>query len=223
MTLSQTEYIKKALLKVEMIEIDKMILLPDVNFKTSEEYNDFVNKIINNERKRENSLLKLSFRKKLIILIASILVMLAIFTACIFGKQIKGFFIDILEYSSNFSASSDGEKSTYKEYDFSYIPPNFKIKDTYRTPYSFEQVYYNEEFYLYLDQGDLNSQFSIHINTEGKGYDILNIGKYKVYYTNNKHMHILIWEINDNYFSITCSDAVSLNEIEQIVLGVKEN
>lgn len=94
MTVTQIEITKKALLDVELIEIKYWESFPDIDFAPSQVYVDKIKKIIISECRREASLLKLSARKKLTLLIASALIFLLTLSACVFKDQIKDFVIE---------------------------------------------------------------------------------------------------------------------------------
>ena len=221
MTDNQIKVIKQVLMDVELLEIGELELLSNVNFTPSDAFNKKIARIINFEKNRENSILKLTFRKRIAVLIAAIITALTVFSACAFGNQIKDFFIEVYESTTRLFSNSENEYE-YIEYTFTYIPEGYKPSNIIRYENTLISKYANEENTLTITQCKLSGS-SIQINTEGKGYQTINVGNYKVYYVNNKSMNIAVWSYEGNSFDIVCHESLSWDEIEKIILGAKTN
>ena len=218
MTAVQTEMIKKALNDVDAIEIYKLSSLPEVPFTPSVDFIDKVNKLIDSDRKRECSLLKLSHKKKVALLIASAMILVLTLTACIFREEIQDFFISIKKETIGFVSSTDENTTTSATYRFTYIPSGYVLTDTLKTDATLLCVYKNDTHYLSIDQGSINS--CVNMDTENGSYQITVINDYTIYYTYTKNTYSLIWKNDTDVFSITCHESLGWNEIEKIVIGV---
>lgn len=218
MTDSQIKVIKRALLDVELMEIEVLEKLPSADFEPSKKYTERVNKLISLEQKRENSFLKLSLKRKISILVASILILLFALTACIFNNQIKDFIIELFDTSIKFFIP-DSEEVAYQEYVFSYIPDEYTLKEEFKYPRATFTIYSNNEYLLQLEQREAASS-STQIDTNSASYTTINIGDYLVYYNNKNNTHVLVWKNESNIFSIVCDDYLTMEELEKIVLGI---
>ena len=215
----QTEMIKKALNDVDTIEIRKLSSLPETPFTPSVGFINKVNELINNERKRERSLLKLSHQKKVAILVASVMILILTLTACIFIEEIQDFFISIKKEAIGFVSSTDENITTSEKYKFTYIPSGYVLIDTLKTDSTFLCVYKNDTHYLSIDQGSMSS--CVNMDTENGNYQTTIINDYTIYYTYTKNTYSLIWKNHTNVFGITCHESLGWDEIEKIILGVK--
>ena len=218
MTAAQMEIIKKALLDVDDLEVGKLRSLPDVPFDTSTNFMTNVDKLIECERKRESSILKLSNKKKVVALIASALILILTLTACMFRDEIREFFVKIHE--NNIEFNSDYEKNnSYLEYLFSYIPDKYELIESYDYSKSNKKVYSNRKEFLIVEQNSTES-YSIRIDKNGSNYQTVVINGYTVYYTYIKNTYSLVWRNETNVFSITCHDSLAWDEIERIICGI---
>ena len=218
MTVTQTEMIKKALLAVELSEIKYMEKLPDASLDFSEMYKTKISRLINSERKREASLLRLSARKRLTILVASILILLLTLTACIFKDHIKEFIIESYGAMTRFFSPYDESISDYQKHTFTYIPEGYKLTESFEFQNYIEYRYSNSTHFISITQSQLSGN-SIQIDTENASYDILNINNIEVHRSIKNNTYMVVWKTDTTAFSLVCHDSVEWSEIEKIILG----
>ena len=216
MTDSQIEITKKALVAVDNIEIKKLDLFPDVPFQPSEEYLKKIEKIINSEKKRESSVLHLSARKKIALLIAVIITALTVLSACIFIEQIKDFLTETYGTMTKFFSPNDKENGGFKEYIFSYLPDKYQEIDSYQDNVSIVKVFSDGNYYLSIEQTSLSGSH-IQIDTENMDYETATINELTVYYSINNNRYALLWQNSSTLFHLNCHDSVGWEEIEKII------
>ena len=131
---SQTILIKKAIFQVENEEIKYLEEFPDVPFVPSEKYNTSLAKLIDFERKRENSLLKLSYRQKAVALIVAITILFTMLTGCgiIFRNEIREIYNEFFLLLT----FSDRENNNTIEniYQVNYIPEGYYFDEEIISP-----------------------------------------------------------------------------------------
>ena len=218
MTVTQIEITKKALLDVELMEIKYLEGFPEIDFAPSSVYEDKIKKIINSEREREASFLKLSARKKLTLLIASVLIFLLTLSACVFREQIKDFIIEIYDNMTRFFSPYNESISDYQEYTFTYVPDGYKLNDSYYYENSSKLLYSNGKFDLIIRQS-VASGNSTQIDTEDASYTSMQVDNYIVHITNKNNAYSVVWKNETNVFLIICDASIELSEIEKIILG----
>ena len=216
MTDSQIAITKKALVAVDNIEIKKLELFPDVPFQPSEEYLKKIEKIINSEKKRESSILHLSARKKIALLIAVIITALTVLSACIYIEQIKDFLSETYGTMTIFFSPKDKENSGFKEYIFSYLPDKYQEIDSYQDNVSIVKVFSDGNYYLSIEQTSLSGSH-IQIDTENMDYETATINELTVYYSINNNRYALLWQNPSTLFHLNCHDSIGWEEIEKII------
>ena len=220
MTGTQIEIIKKALYDVDTMEIIKLSALPAVPFVASTKHNDKVQKLIDSERRRENSVLKLPFRNKVVIIIALFLILSLTLTACIFRKEIKEFIIKIYTSSIGFDSNTDKYDDNYTEHIFTYIPVEYKLIDSFDNVKNSKKVYSCDDKLLVIEQCSSKGDM-VQLGSDDQTYNHRLIDKYNVYYTYTKNTYALIWNYQEKIFIISCHESLGWDEIEKIILGVK--
>ena len=220
MTGTQIEIIKKALYDVDTMEIIKLSVLPAVPFVASTKHNDKIQKLIDSERRRENSVLKLPFRNKVVIIIALFLILSLTLTACIFRKEIKEFIIKIYTSSIGFDSNTDKYDDNYTEHIFTYIPVEYKLIDSFDNVKNSKKVYSCDDKLLVIEQCSSKGNV-VQLGSDDQTYNHRLIDKYNVYYTYTKNTYVLIWNYQEKIFIISCHESLGWDEIEKIILGVK--
>ena len=220
MTGTQIEIIKKALYDVDTMEIIKLSVLPAVPFVASTKHNDKIQKLIDSERRRENSVLKLPFRNKVVIIIALFLILSLTLTACIFRKEIKEFIIKIYTSSIGFDSNTDKYDDNYTEHIFTYIPVEYKLIDSFDNVKNSKKVYSCDDKLLVIEQCSSKGDM-VQLGSDDQTYNHRLIDKYNVYYTYTKNTYVLIWNYQEKIFIISCHESLGWDEIEKIILGVK--
>ena len=214
---SQTILIKKAIFQVENEEIKYLEEFPDVPFVPSEKYNTSLAKLIDFERKRENSLLKLSYRQKAVALIVAITILFTMLTSCIFGKQIKEFFVEIRENMLSLFSPISEDVYNYVEYDFTNIPSDYELVNSKKDVFWRNDEYSNGEHFLYINQCALLGS-TTRIDIEGSSYTEEYIGDVILYSTYKNNTRTFVWENDTTSFLIVCHDSISKEKIKEIIL-----
>ena len=214
---SNTEIIKKALLQVELTEIHYLESFSSVSFEPSENHKNTVNKIIKSERKRENSVLKLSAKKRLALLIASIIIFALIMTSCIFGNQIKELIIDIYESMMGLS-SYDDNLPDYKEYTFNFIPAEYNLVEYSSQEDVTIHRYSNGQHRLNITQNS-SAHSKIQIDNKNSTYHTVVVNGITVHCVLKHNTYSIVWKMEGTNFTLTCHDSIEWSDIEKIIVN----
>lgn len=216
MTNTQLQIIKKALFDVEMIELKRLEAFPAIQVEHSKEYTLKINSLIERERKRESSVFVWSPKRKGAVLVAVILILTLTITACAFGEQIKGFFVDIYETFTRLGVEGEPSDVPFEQYTFDWMPEEYTLIDNVIANNTSRTVWYNGKHQIYLEQDTLSSN-SIIIDTENSQYEITNIGEVTVYYTYKNNTYTALWMLDNYQFCLVCHDSIAWCDIEKMI------
>ena len=212
--------IKKALLEVELLEIKALDCIETADFQVSEEYKNKIQKLIDSETKRENSYFKLTYRKKIGVLIAAVITTLMLLTACAFGEQIKDFLVDFSESMIRFLYLDDKASENLVEYEFTYIPDGYTVKNSMVNDQIIYYEYTNDIHSLHIYQA-LLSNSSIQIDNNDSSYHTTTFNSFLLHVIHKNNTFLVVWKNDTNVFSISCHDSVSMEEIEKIIASME--
>lgn len=218
MTDSQLKQVKNALLDVELKEIKRLEAFPDAPFEPSLNYTDKIKAIIEAERKRESSFLKLSAKKRTAVIIASVIAFLLIFTSCVFKEEIKDFVIDFYGTMTRFLSNNDDTSAELQPYTFTYIPDGYTLKTENEYPGFLKTIYFNEDKVLTINQSIISGN-SIQIDSEDSSYKTTSVGNYTVHHINKNNEYTLFCKTETTIIYIHCHSSISWEEIEKMILG----
>lgn len=218
---SQTILIKKAIFQVENEEIKYLEEFPDVPFVSSEKYNASLAKLIDFERKRENSLLKLSYRQKAVALIVAITILFTMLTGCgiIFRDEIKEVFGDLF-VSLTYNDNNNSNNEITDIYSLGYLPKGFYLKGNIINSSVAHYVYTNSfGDVIYFDQQPIKGTYYI-VDSEN-GYSKINIIEdCEIYYRFTDKNHHYIWKDDKYTLKIKTNLEISNEEIILIIKGI---
>lgn len=219
MTTAQLEIIKLALFDAEMFEIRRLEALPQINAIHSPAYAQKISKLRERTKRIESSIIQLSPRRKISILVAAIIILSLTITACAFGKQIKAFFFEISETFTRAEAEGEPTATQFEQHLPSYIPDNYIVIDNKIDKSSSRVVLFNDSHYIYLDQ-NLTSFNQLIFDTEDSHYTKTIMGDREIYYINKHNTYTFIWIDNGYQFSLMCHSSLSWDNIENLICSI---
>ncbi len=219
MTKEQLAIAKEALYQYEMIRIKKLEALPETEFQLSQEY----------EKKKEelreqikNNTLKptlLTGKQKLCIIAAATLILALIVTACTFGNQIKGFFVNFFDSFSTVQPSQDATPSL-KVYSLKFIPENY-VETSKAAFNGITQIEYSKNENIICFKYYPASYFYSFVDTQQTTFEIADLDGTEIYYNLKNNVYTIYWVNDDATFYISCDTSIEWSDIEKMILSVK--
>ncbi len=212
---------KEALYQYELERIKHIEALPKVDFIPSEEY----------ERKKEelraqirNNTIKsrvLTNKQKLTLVIAAALISALIATACVFGNQIKGFFVDFFD---SFVATHPSENPIMycKEHKLTWTPEDYIEISKATFNGSTKTVYSNEVKTIDFIYYPVTYFYSI-IDTQRAEFEIFHLGDKEIYYKDKNTMYAFYWVNDDATFYLSCDTGIEWSDIEKMISSVRSD
>ena len=217
MTKNEASLIRKALLCYEMREIKYLDSLPSVDVQHSREYLDSMARLSELEIKRSKK--ARIYKRLLVACIVALTLLLA--SACVFIKPVSDFFVEIFESFTTFST-----ENTDKEITQIYLPhhiPEGYTKDTETNTDLFVSItYVGSDGKILFNQTPLNNEH-LSVDTEDSGYIEHTFGNQTVYYINQNGIYLFVWENGEYSFKLKCPEALTMEDIEKIILSVLPN
>ena len=221
MTDTQLKIIKRALFDSEMIEIKKLEKFPQVKAEHSPEYVRMISELREKAKRRESSVISFSPRRKIILLIAVLVILAIAVTACAFGKEIKDFFFEVYETFTKAEVKGEPNDDEFKQYMPSCIPDGYALIDNEVTDSSSRIIWSNGTHHIYLDQ-DKQSSNKIILDTEESVYSIKIIGNREIHYIEKNNTCTLLWIDNGYQFLLICHNSVTWESIENLISGISD-
>lgn len=210
MTKTQLEIVKKAFLEVEREKVARFDSMNKVEHEYSEKYNSAIAKLIKDQREKESSSLHLTYRQRVALLIATIILTAITITACANAEAIKEFIVEIIDHYAKLTVTSQSPQ--FLACEVKYIPEGYYLDDELIVDDLFiEKTWTN---------GDKNISYSQSITSAShiidKDYEIIYIEDQKIYKTHTANLYSLLW-INDyGIFNIVYDESIPWEEIEMI-------
>ena len=217
MTKQELALIKRAFLQVTTERLDKIHALPAAPFETSDAFNQKINNLIQEHKDHQR---RISIRRSIAVaLIAAIVLSLA---ACcvIYREEIKGFFVEKFDKQINLTSIDEADTFGIEEYSLSYIPENYTLSE--RTNYTniTQSIWNNGESRVVFIHANKNSNI-LSIDTEDASYMLKTLNNVQLHTVHKNEQFTIVWYVDDNLFSLRCSDDIPWDEIEKMILSLE--
>ncbi len=220
MTKEQISIAKEALYQYELIRIKHIEALSDPDFSPSEEYSNKKEEI---RAKIKNNTLKsrvLSTKQKIAVIIAATLIMTIIATACAFGKQIRGFFVNFFDSFSTIQPTGNN-KYFCENYELTWVPEDY-IETNKTTTKKLIKIEYsnNTDIIDFICQP--KSYFYAILDTQLAEYEKFTLEDKEIYFSEKYGLYTFYWVENDATLYLSCNTSIQWLDIERMILSVKE-
>ena len=214
MTEAQIAIVKKALLEIEQERQKNIDSLNKVEPNYSEKYNKAISRLLKDQREKESSSLHLTYRQRIALLIATVLLTALTITACANDEAIKEFVVEIIDHYARLTSPS--ETILFVPCEMTYIPEGYNLEEELIVEDVFiTKTWKNGKSQITYDQGSTNASISI-----DKDYRIIYIDEQKIYLTQSEYSYTLVW-INDyGSFNLICSTSIPWEEIETMFRSI---
>ena len=221
MTENQLQTIKQALYDAEMLEIKKLEALPIIEVEHSTNYNKKINTLLENAKRGDFSPSNLTRKRRVMLLVAVIVVFALTVTSCAFGEQIKDFCFSIYEKFMRVEVNGETDNTSFEQYTPSFVPDGYVVDDN-DVGNGYSRLIFNDGSHrIYIDQYKLSSGNMI-LDTENAEYSEMDIGGKIVYCLKKNNTYTLLW-LNNNYqFLVTCHSSIEWNNIESMINSIGE-
>lgn len=220
MTEAQIAIVKKALLEIEQERQKNIDSLNKVEPNYSEKYNKAISRLLKDQREKESSSLNLTYRQRIALLIATVLLTALTITACANAEAIKGFIVKIYEEYVDLTPSNKQYPTIFVEHNPTFIPEGYVLCESYTAENMFfAKRWRNESGEIFFRQ-DSNT-VNIISAAEKNGYEIKYIDNNEILYYYKHNTHSLIWSDEKYIFTLNCADTITWEEIEMIVRSIQ--
>ena len=214
MTKTQLEIVKKALLEFEREKVARFDSMDKVEYEYSEKYNSAIAKLIKDQREKESSSLHLTYRQRIALLIATIILAAITITACANAEAIKDFVVEIIDHYA--SMKSSNPTAQFRLCEVNYIPEGFYIDNEVIVDDLFVEITWtNGDQKIIYGQSITTTSYII-----DKDYEIIYIEGQKIYKTHKANSCSILW-INDyGVFNIVYDESIPWEKIEMIYKSI---
>ena len=215
MTEAQIATVKKALLEIEQERVTKFKTLSKPEPTYSEKYNTTISRLLKDQREKESSSLHLTYRQRIALLIATVIITALTVTACANAEAIKEFVVEIIDHYV--SLTSPSETILFVPCEMTYIPEGYNLEEELIVEDVFiTKTWKNAESQITYDQAPTNTSAVI-----DKDYRIIFIDDQKIYLTQSEYSYTLVW-INDyGSFNLICSTSIPWEEVETMFRNIR--
>jgi hypothetical protein len=214
MTEAQIAIVKKALLEIEQERQKNIDSLNKVEPNYSEKYNKAISRLLKDQREKESSSLHLTYRQRIALLIATVLLTALTITACANAEAIKEFVVETIEHFVRLTIPTQENKFTLCE--ATYIPRGYHLEsETFVEKTTSRKYFSNGTYRLTYIQNSTTANFII-----DKEYEIIYIDDQKIYQTYNAGTYSLVWVNDFGIFNITYHESISWEEIETMFRSI---
>ena len=107
-----------------------------------------------------------------------------------------------------------------KEYEITYLPKGFKLRDMHKDEIGWEANYYNEDKLITFSQSSLNGT-DLSIDTENTKNTYVDINGHQAFMTEKENLVNMVWRVDENIITVSGID-VSKKEIIKVARSVKK-
>ena len=221
LSFAQEGIIKKALLEIELLEINHIEKTTTLDFVPSTEYEEYIEKLLNksdSEKKRR----RLGLRRIIAVVAAVAIIFAMAITAFAFRKQIVDFIETLVPGGVRLEPDGGEFSPTNAYYHPTIIPDGFEVDYFENNDVSITTEWVRgDNEYIILDQVVLSERYQVDIDTESEHYRKEKVGPYTVHYTYKYGTHSAVWE-NDRYgFVLNCIYETTFEEIKEMILTME--
>ena len=209
--------IKEAVLQYQLEEIREFELCPDTPVEFSQEFEDNMAKLLAGCRREKVYFAK---RKRIVALVAALLIASMMLTAFAARKYIVEFFVNVFEdrtllYTDSFDL--DGIKTIYKP---NWIVPGYTLENEISTKNLYMLVWNNNNDLLRYSQKCSNKN-SLFLDDEYGSYSEVTIDDFSVYYLERKDRQIIVWNYDGYNFQLDCPSDLDWETITQMIKSIE--
>ena len=107
-----------------------------------------------------------------------------------------------------------------KEYEITYLPKGFKLRDMHKDEIGWEANYYNEDKLITFSQSSLNGT-DLSIDTENTKNTYVDINGQQAFMTEKENLVNMVWRVGENIITVSGID-VSKEEIIKVARSVEK-
>ncbi len=219
MTKEQLARAKEALYQYELLRIKRIEAEAGIEFSPSEEYLRKREELSAQIRSNSLKATSLSSKKKLCILIVATLILALVITACAFGKQIKGFFVDMFESFATVQPV-DSHMPDYKEHELTWLPEGYEKCDKETFKYCSKVVYSCDNHMLFLGCYSVSYLYAV-IDTQRTEFEVFYLGDKEIYYKEKNDLYSFYWVNDEATLYLSCDTSVEWSDIERMIESVE--
>lgn len=222
MTNYEIDILKKALLQIELEELNHFKNLPDENIEFSEEFETKIQKL----SKRRKSLIwqatKTVPRRIAVILIAALITFCMMMTISAIRVPVVNFVINVYEDFISIFVEKEEEVEVPDSIEDIYMPSY--IFGDYSLVTSNKNNKYVETIWLdtnnnimILNQDVLETDYKIYLDNNGVDYQSANFKNLNVHFSSKNDQYFFIWTNGYYKFELVCSTQIELSEVEKLI------
>ncbi len=214
MTKSQLQVIKKALLEVEKERLGNFGSGEKTEHVYSAEYEKNIARLIKDQSEKESSSLHLTYRQRIALLIATVLLTALTITACANAEAIKEFVVEIIDHYARLTTPPQTVR--FVPCEVTYVPEGYNLTgEIVVDDFYIEKTWKNGEKTIIYSQSSTNANHTI-----DKDYEIIYIDDQEIYLTQSEYSYCLTWVNDLGIFDIICSKPISWEEVEAIFRSI---
>ena len=214
----QLKLIKRAFFEVEMLELDRIEHTERV---VSTSAKNFINNISILKQQQSKSCPQLSFRKKISIFIATILIFALALTACTFREELGDLFVDIYNRFAKVKVNGTSDNSVFEHMKPSYLPEGYILIYSKVADYYSRTIWSNQKHKIYLDQDKIDTNRLI-IDTELSNLNKLEIENITILYVDKNNTFSFFWVFENYQFTLTCPDDIGIESVKKIIKSIAD-
>lgn len=223
LSFAQEGIIKKALLEIELLEINHIEKTTTLDFVPSTEYEEYIEKLLNksdSEKKRR----RLGLRRIIALAAAVAIIFAMAITAFAFRKQIADFIETQIKGGLKLEYNDGKYEKTTGYYKPTKIPSGFEITYYYESStYIITEWSSSSDIndIMVLEQTVLSDGYQATIDTESEYYKKFRVENYTVHYNYKLGTHSAIWNNEQYAFVFNCTYDITLEEIKEMILTME--
>ena len=221
MTDNQLTAARGALKLIELREANRISHLSDVIPEYSDRFNDKIERLIASERKREASVLKLPLKKKILILVAAMVIALLTATSCVFGAEIKDFIIEVHSNTVILHSDGSGAHAITAEYRPSYLPDGYIHEKTIRSSSKVTSTWQRGKNTITITQATQITE-QIKLDLYGIDYRLLDINGMEIHSLHENRSYYCIWTHDGYTFTLRTDTDLKLDDVKDIIRSISK-
>ena len=221
MTNNQLAAARSALEFIELGEANVLSHLSDTIPNYSERFNAGIERLIASERRRESSVLKLPLRKKILILVAAMIISLLTATSCVFREEIKDFIIEVYSNSVILSTGDSGAHEITAEYHPNYLPSGYLHDKTIRSNTKITSTWQRGSNTITLTQATKLTE-EIKLDLYGTDYRLLEIKGMEIHSLHENRSYYCVWTHDGYTFTLRAGSDLDLEDVKDIIRSISK-
>ena len=210
------ELFKQALVEGVNRRLDREIATCDEEITYSRRHIKNMVRIVNGKE------IKKPLNRKMIAILVAAAILLLAGCAIIYRNEIRDFITDIREHfvKVSFSEGENESQNIEEIYELTYVPDGYSLEKQEINRMMVQYVFTdpNENYIRFIQRSLDASSFSVDI--EHGDYEIINIGKYEIYYRQLNGGYYYIWNDGKYAMQLNFTDELSDKTLSLIINGI---